>query len=86
MDLNDKQLVNKLFKYIKNLADDKELDAGMGGFHHDGGASRLRSEVQFYQMGMNKVIPPQWKDYVKDIVRKDDPEYVKYLELKQKFE
>lgn len=85
MKLNDVNLKD-LYKYINNVADNKELDAGMGGRHDDGGARILRQQISFYQMGRNGTIPSDWERYANELKNEKDPEYAKYLELKKKFE
>ena len=42
---------------------------------------RALENIQYYLMGASGQIPPDWKKYEKFL----DPEYHKYLELKEKF-
>lgn len=78
--------LDKFFDYLNKVADGKELSAGMGGRRDDGGAGNLRNQVAYYKMGSLNVMPYIWEKYVKEYEAKTDPEYAKYLELKNKFE
>ena len=76
---------NEIIKYINAALDDakqRREDAGMGGYHTDGGASQIEENVRFYKLGLNKSIPIEWKQ----LVEKKSPEYKLYLDLKRKFE
>jgi len=64
-------------KRAKEVAD----NAAFGGCMHDGGASSLREQIEFFNCGRRRVIPSGWAQYEKQI----DPEYTEYLRLKQKF-
>lgn len=81
MSLVHKDLIDKLIPLVLKDAENKKLDAGMGGRWDDGGASRLEDQVKFFQYGMRGQIPPEWKEYEKLL----DPEYIEYLRLKRKF-
>ena len=74
--------IKKIMDLILKDADKKAEDAGYSGRMDDGGASRLRDQVKFYQLGMNDQIPNDWKKYVKET----DPEFSEYIRLKNKFE
>jgi len=80
-----KDIVEKIMELILEDADKKEMNAGYGGSHSDGGASRLRDQVNFYKAGMNGIIPTVWDEYVKEYVKNTDPEYSEYVRLKEKF-
>lgn len=86
MNLLEKNKMDRLMAYINNVADKLAEDAGFGGRHDDGGAQNLRDQVRFYTMGQRGLMPADWFKYKEDFERTEDPEYAKYLELKQKFE
>lgn len=73
--------INKLIEEVLKAADEKELIAGQQGAMHDGGASILRMEVEYYRYGSQGKIPPSWNSYQERL----DPEYEEYLRLKEKF-
>lgn len=81
MSLVQKDLIDKLIPLVLKDAENKKLDAGMGGRWDDGGASVLENQVKFYQYGLKGQVPPEWKEYEKQL----DPEYIEYLRLKRKF-
>ena len=72
----------KVMELVLEDAHNKAEDAGFGGRMDDGGASVMRSQVEFYRAGLNKTIPTEWNKYVK----MTDPEFSEYIRLKQKFE
>jgi hypothetical protein len=78
--------IEKLMEIILNDADKRAENAGYGGSHSDGGASRLRDQVKFYKAGINGTIPTEWNDYLTEYVRNTDPEFSEYVRLKEKFE
>ncbi|HEY5268389.1 MAG TPA: hypothetical protein VII94_04620 [Candidatus Saccharimonadales bacterium] len=72
---------NKLMELVLEDAADSEYGAGMNGSHHDGGASVLKMQVEYYRYGRDGITPPDWNKYLKEL----DPEYQEYLRLKAKF-
>lgn len=74
--------IKKLTEIILEEANRKESNAAFNGGMNDGGAGRLREQVQFFIHGYNLSIPPEWKKFKDQL----DPEYQKYLQLKKKFE
>lgn len=74
-------MIEQLIAVILKAAAQAREDAGYGGRHDDGGASRLEDQVKFYNYGRAGAIPAEWKPYAKHL----DPDYQKYLELKKKF-
>ena len=76
----------KVMELVLKDAHNKSEDAGFSGRHDDGGASILRSQVEFYRAGVNHTIPTEWNKYVKEYLEMTDPEYIEYTRLKQKFE
>lgn len=78
--------IEKVIDLVLKDAHNKEEDAGFGGRHDDGGASVMRSQVEFYRAGLNNSIPKEWNKYVKEYMTMTDPEFSEYIRLKQKFE
>ena len=76
----------KVMELIITDANKREMNAGYSGSHSDGGASRLRDQVNFYKLGMNREVPTEWTEYVNEYVKNSDPEYSEYVRLKEKFE
>ena len=87
------KFIDFLQEAIEKRAVSAALDAGMGGHHHDGGSGLLRSKISFYMAGLNKEIPKEWADLLKDFSFNNqldkDPEfrddYAEFLRLKDKF-
>jgi hypothetical protein len=78
--------IEKLIELVLKDAENQAESAGYGGRMDDGGASKMRSQVEFYRAGLNKTFPPEWDKYVKKYLEIYDPEYSEYIRLKQKFE
>lgn len=78
--------IEAVLKKILAHADSKRLDAGMGGHHHDGGASAMIREIQMFEDGMNGIVPQTWIEYAKEIRNEADPEWDDFQRLKAKFE
>lgn len=74
--------LDKLIDLVLKDANRKEKDAVYAGERSDGGASRLREQVKFYNYGRKNEVPIEWRDYEKQL----DEEYEEYLRLKNKFE
>lgn len=74
--------INELKNAVYLEAKEREFSAGMNGEHGDRGASRLREQLKFYEMGANLEYPKEWEKYKRHI----DPEYKDYERLKRKFE
>jgi hypothetical protein len=74
-----------LMRYRK-VADDVEKSAALGGSMDDGGATKMRDLAIAYQAGLNRTVPDFLTPFIKEINRETDPEYRKYLELKNRFE
>lgn len=74
-------VVNQIITKVLEHAKHKREQAGYNGEYGDGVASILEMQVKFYNYGRENKIPPEWKDYEKQL----DPEYTEYLRLKQKF-
>lgn len=78
--------INAVTKKVRASADSRRLDAGMGGHHHDGGASAMIREVEMFEDGMNGIVPQTWIEYAKEIRNEADPEWEEFKRLKAKFE
>lgn len=50
----------------------------------DGGASLLKTQVEYFNYGRSGQLPPAWAKFAQQASNEADPEYVKYLELKKK--
>lgn len=64
----------------------KELDAGMGGERHDGGARVIVHGVEMYVHGWFKLTPREWTGVSRRLKNQNDPEWPEYQRLKAKFE
>jgi hypothetical protein len=73
--------INKVMELVLASAHQARENAGMGGYHSDGGASDLETQVKFYRLGQANLLPEEWKRYAD----KTDPEYLTYLRLRLKF-
>ena len=73
--------IEELKKLALKAAEGAEYDAGMGGAMHDGGATVMRMQVKFYEMGQRGEIPAEWAEYAKKL----DPEWPEYVRLAEKF-
>ena len=80
------ELVNYIGERIRADAAKAREDAGMGGYHHDGGAGQMHADLSLYFEGFNRTLPKKWEQYEKDFRFSKDPEYPKFLELRKKFE
>lgn len=77
--------IRHIIELVLNEARSKEEAAGYSGASHDGGASVLQTQVQFYEYGRQGVIPPEWNKHAKMAKAQTDPEYQTFLRLKEKF-
>jgi hypothetical protein len=73
-------------EFLRRTVEQKRLDAGYSGSWGDNGASDLEVQIEIYFHGMVNSFPHQWDDYYKAYMKETDPEYEKYLELKERFE
>ncbi len=78
--------IEALLEKILVHADSRRLDAGMGGHHHDGGASEMERGVEIFRCGMEGVVPQTWIEYAKEMKNAADPEWDEFQRLKAKFE
>ena len=60
-------------------------DAGYGGRMDDGGYRRMIGQLEAYAAGIRGEIPDFLQKHYDAIMRENDPEYARYLELKTKF-
>ena len=51
----------------------------------DGGADKLRENVQCWLAGLNGVFPSCLNKYYKEFKKTDNPRYQEYLKLKKEF-
>lgn len=83
--MTNKSKLQQLLEVILKEANKREEGAGYDGEYGDRGASILRTQIEFYEHGMNGTIPPQWKEFQKELDNQLDPEYETYKRLKAKF-
>ncbi len=81
-----KPTISDLIRRVIQRGENVANDAAYGGHHHDGGGGRIKSEAEFYLMGMNGEVPKEWEKDWKQLQKESDPDYEKYLSLKKKFE
>jgi hypothetical protein len=81
-----KEDIENVMEIILKDANKREQDAGFSGSHSDGGASRLREQVEFYKYGIDGLVPPECNKYITDYINEKDPDYSEYIRLKEKFE
>lgn len=87
------EIADMMTDLVLTEAKNAEMEAGYGGRMDDGGASDLRRQVLAYRAGWNQEVPQGWTEFYKQALRvyqqrqrEKDPDYKKYLELKNKFE
>jgi hypothetical protein len=73
--------VNRITAVIEKEAVRLAESAGYAGAMDDGGAGRLREQLEFWQAGLAGDVPKEWDEYLKPL----DPEYAEYLRLHKKF-
>ena len=73
-------------KLILEDAFTKAEDAAYGGDMHDGGSSRLKEHVYFYECGATNTFPKEWEHYIEHFLKINNTEYKEYIRLKRKFE
>ena len=78
--------IEKIIELVLKNAKKRKENAGYNGSMDDGGASILKTQVEFYKAGMNGTIPSQWNQYAEEIRKVSDPEFAEYMRLKNKFE
>lgn len=75
-----------LLTYMLHYAQMMRADAGYGGSHSDGGASRLEAQIDVFIAGViERKMPSEWKTYAAMLAKNTDPEYATYLRLQEKF-
>lgn len=89
MELNKNITINEVLQKIDEKAEKLKNDAGYAGGYGDGGASKLKRDVEMFTAGMkfanDNIIPDEWKDYVYQILRNKDPEFNELQRLANKF-
>ncbi len=103
MSVNEEERLVILHAICQDLlreAEKRKLDAGYSGSWDDGGASRIRADVDFFLAGLNKRVPSDWtkryeKAEIEFLKRKkenaalevaqQDPDYERWVELNKKF-
>jgi hypothetical protein len=77
--------IDKVIDLVLAEAYDRAQSLGMSGSWSDGGASEIRSQVDYYRYGMSGVMPPDWQKFADQVSAMSDPEYETYKRLKAKF-
>jgi len=75
-----------VFLAIERDAQTREDNAGYSGEWGDRGANILRTQVEFYKMGVAGTFPPQWAEYQRIAEREADPEWAELQRLRKKFD
>ena len=75
----------QFFEHLQGEANRKRQNASFSGEMGDGGALRIENEMEIYKAGIAGSIPYIWENSYKAFSQTKDPEYEKYLELKEKF-
>ena len=83
-EINHTALAQARAEYLSD-ADKAEDDAGHGGYHHDGGAARMRERIQAFYDGYNRTIPKFLEPYYTMAIQTQDPEWETYQRLRKKF-
>lgn len=90
----DKGIMSAVANEIRTQGVRLADSAAHGGSMHDGGGSISIDRAEYYLMGMNGMIPEEWKNLYQETeqwmksekAKKADPEYAEYLRMKIKFE
>jgi hypothetical protein len=84
---NDTKLIQlaKLLEHMRHVAKARREDAGYSGSWSDGGASSLLAECDAFEAGLNQTVPKRWQTEFERMKHLQDPEYLTYLKLHQKF-
>jgi len=78
--------IDNVIAHLENEAKQLEIGAAYGGSWGDGGASEIRKAIYYYKCGMNGTIPVKWVPLHDHFVKVGiDPDYQKYMELKDKY-
>lgn len=82
--------ISDAFKLIMEKAQKSRDDAGMSGRYDDGGYREKKDQIETFKDGIRyerEGIIPEWlKEVIKEVQDKQDPEYIEYMRLKEKFE
>jgi len=88
----DERILKRAAGLYRKKAQDKRESAAYGGSYGDGGASLMESKLNAFLSGWNREIPEWLDEHVEEArieiereAYKKDPEYAKFLELKEKF-
>lgn len=80
--------LNLLREAVRKSAKAARDDAGYGGRHDDGGASRMEEQLRYFEDGMTFAMTGKSQMYgvtLEKLKRENDPEYKEFLRLKEKF-
>ena len=80
------QFIKDFGKFYLNKAAVTRRNAGLSGMQHDGGASIMEREWELFLTGFNRQpLPERFDKHIQEFEREQDPEYVEYLRLQEKF-
>ncbi len=65
---------------------EKEKERAAYSGSYDIAGRQMITEANYYMMGMQGNIPPEWRKYAAQIKQEADPEFAEYERLKNKFE
>lgn len=84
----DDPYVNAVISQMISIAEAKKQSAAYGGERSDGGAGLILNEVMVFEAGWAHILPSgsTWKQAAKEVAIQTDPDYARYLQLKEKFE
>lgn len=71
--------------FVRQLAEQKRVDAGFSGSWSDNGAHTLEDYLNCWQAGLRGEVPQVLSGYYESFKREQDPEYQEYLRLQKKF-
>ena len=84
-DIDDETVRLGLLKALEDAQSRRHYEA-LRESKGDGGASEIEMKVTSFTNGWRRVIPEWLQTYVEQILNECDPDYEKYLELREKFE
>jgi len=84
MKLTKEQFEEAIDLVIKD-AELKKEDAGYNGSYDDGGYSSTMYMIKVFREGMDYALNGTTPDFLKDYLKKLDPEYQEFIRLKKKF-
>lgn len=62
--MSNKYNIEQIMEFVLQEAEKRRNSAGMDGSWSDGGASILRAQVEYYKLGMEGEVPPDWEKFI----------------------